>query len=128
MNQKTVFELAAELKVMGPHKTGYELIGERVLVLQDEGQEKTPGGIIIPDTAKEILMRGSIVMLGAGVQLMQASKDLEVAARYAGLAVGKRLTFNRWNLNKQKVTRANGDEVTLLVLHASDVYLVWSEE
>jgi chaperonin GroES len=120
--------IAAELRSMGPHKTGYELIGERVLVLQDEGQDKTPGGIIIPDTAKQVVMRGTIVMLGAGVRQLQASENPVEAARYAGLAIGKRLTFNRWNLNLQKLARANGDEVLLLVLHAGDVYLVWSEE
>jgi chaperonin GroES len=120
--------LAAELRAMGPHKTGYELIGERILVLQDEGQDKTPGGIYIPETSKQVVMRGTIVMLGAGVRLMQASTDLTESAKYAGIEIGKRITFNKWNLNQQKLTRANGGEVTLLVLHAGDVYLVWSEE
>lgn len=122
-----VIELSAELQSMGPSQTGYTLIGERVAVLVDEGQEKTEGGLYIPDSAKQVLFRGSILLLGIGVRALQESSDPEKRARYAGIEVGKRVTFNRWNPAKQELKRADGSKLEVAIMHAMDIYLVWGD-
>jgi chaperonin GroES len=43
-----------------------EMLGDRVLIEQDKGEEKTKSGIIIPDTAKEKPQKGKVVSVGPG--------------------------------------------------------------
>ena len=47
-------------------KLNYELYDDRVLVKPAKAEEKTAGGIIIPDTAKEKPQRGTVVAVGIG--------------------------------------------------------------
>lgn len=47
-------------------KVTFKPIGDRVLVKPDEAEEKSKGGIIIPDTAKEKPMTGKIIAIGSG--------------------------------------------------------------
>lgn len=47
-------------------KTKFRPLHDRVVVRRLEGEEKTKGGIIIPDTAKEKPQRGKVVAVGAG--------------------------------------------------------------
>ncbi len=43
-----------------------EMLGDRVLIKQEKGEEKTKSGIIIPDTAKEKPQKGTVVTAGPG--------------------------------------------------------------
>jgi chaperonin GroES len=43
-----------------------EPLGDRVIVEADEGEEKTPSGIVIPDTAKEKPQEGKVLAIGPG--------------------------------------------------------------
>lgn len=63
---------------------------DRVLVERLESEEKTPGGIIIPDTAKEKPMQGRIVAAGAGA-VDEAGK-----VRPMDVKVGDRILFGKW--------------------------------
>ena len=70
---------------------------DRVLVRRIEGEDKTKGGLIIPDTAKEKPAEGEVIAVGAG-----ARKDSgELIA--PGVKVGDRVLFGKWS----------GTEVTL---------------
>jgi chaperonin GroES len=83
---------------------------DRVLVRRIEGEDKTKGGLIIPDTAKEKPAEGEIIAVGAG-----ARKDSgELIA--PSVKVGDRVLFGKWS----------GTEVTLegkelLIMKESDI-------
>ena len=86
-------------------------LGDRVLVKRsDEADEKTAGGIIIPDTAKEKPQRGTIVAAGPGALKDDGTRTpLEVKA-------GDDILFGKYS----------GTEVTigadeLLIMHESDI-------
>jgi len=112
---KDAIELAAELQAMT-----YEIIGERVGVLADEAEEKI-GSIIIPETSKIRPIRGTIVVLGQAL----VNPDAETKRKYAGVDIGKRVTFNKYLNIVQKVKRMDGSDLEIIVLHASDIYFCW---
>ncbi len=67
-------------------------LADRVLIKPLEEEEKTPGGIILPDTAKEKPMRGRVVAVGKGkmdesgkhVALEVKPEDVVLYGKYAG--------------------------------------------
>jgi len=62
-------------------------LGDKVLVKRSEAEEKTPGGIVLPDTAKEKPKEGKVIELGSGKQLESGEKvDFQVK-------VGQRVLF-----------------------------------
>ena len=74
----------------------FKPLHDRVLVRSSEEEEKTPGGIIIPDKAKEKPVRGEIVAVGPGVRdgstgnvvaLAVVPGDKVIFERYAGMYV-----------------------------------------
>jgi chaperonin GroES len=83
---------------------------DRVLVKRLEGEEKTKGGIIIPDTVKEKPQEGKIVAVGPGAR-DEAGKlvPLDVKA-------GDRILFGKWSGTEVKV-----DGEDLLIMKESDV-------
>jgi chaperonin GroES len=83
---------------------------DRVVVRRLEAEEKTAGGIIIPDTAKEKPMEGEIVAAGAGAR-DEAGKlvPLDVKA-------GDRILFGKWSGTEVKL---DGEE--LLIMKESDI-------
>lgn len=77
-------------------KLNCELYDDRVLIKPAPAEEKTAGGIIIPDTAKEKPQRGTIVAVGPGkyaeqtgnlIPLKQQVGDLVLYGKYAGTEV-----------------------------------------
>ena len=83
---------------------------DRVLVRRIEGDEKTVGGIIIPDTAKEKPQEGEIIAVGSGVRDDQgALKPLDVKA-------GDRVLFGKWSGTEVKI-----DGEDLLIMKESDI-------
>ena len=80
---------------------------DRVLVRRLEQEEKTAGGIIIPDTAKEKPMEGEIIAIGTGTRL-EDGKILPLDVK-----IGDRILFGKWS----------GTEVKL----GSEEYLVMKE-
>lgn len=83
---------------------------DRVLVRRLEGEEKTKGGIIIPDTAKEKPQEGEIVAVGAGGR--------DESGKLAPLDVkkGDRILFGKWSGTEVKI---DGEE--LLIMKESDI-------
>jgi chaperonin GroES len=83
---------------------------DRVLVRRIEGEEKTTGGLIIPDTAKEKPQEGEVVSVGAG------AKD-DAGARIAmDVKAGDRVLFGKWSGTEIKI---NGED--MIIMKESDI-------
>lgn len=83
---------------------------DRVLVRRVEQEEKTAGGIIIPDTAKEKPMEGEIVAVGSGT----VGEDGKVTP--LDVKAGDRILFGKWSGAEVKI---DGEE--LLIMKESDI-------
>jgi chaperonin GroES len=84
---------------------------DRVLVRRLEAEEKTAGGIIIPDTAKEKPQEGEVVAVGTGTK---SEKDGTVTP--LDVQAGNRILFGKWSGTEVKV---NGED--LLIMKESDI-------
>ncbi len=91
-------------------KIKFRPLHDRVLVRRLESEEKTAGGIIIPDTAKEKPSEGEIVAVGSGAR-DESGKLVELDVK-----VGDRVLFGKWSGTEVKV---NGED--LLIMKESDV-------
>ena len=91
-------------------KTKFRPLHDRVVVRRVESEEKTKGGIIIPDTAKEKPQEGEVVAVGTGAR-DEAGKlvPLDVKA-------GDRVLFGKWSGTEVKL---NGED--LLIMKESDI-------
>ena len=83
---------------------------DRVLVRRIEAEEKTAGGIIIPDTAKEKPMEGEVVAVGPGAR-EDDGKLVELA-----VTAGDRILFGKWSGTE---VRIDGED--LLIMKESDI-------
>ena len=90
---------------------------DRVVVKRIEGEEKTKGGIIIPDTAKEKPQEGEVIAAGPGAR-DEAGKlvPLDVKA-------GDRVLFGKWSGTEVKL-----DGVEYLIMKESDIMGVLDAE
>ena len=89
---------------------------DRVVVKRIEEEQKTKGGIIIPDTAKEKPMQGEILAVGPGAR--NEKGDLIPL----GVKAGDRVLFGKWSGTEVKL---DGDE--LLIMKESDIMGVLEE-
>ncbi|MDF1730568.1 MAG: co-chaperone GroES [Minwuia sp.] len=89
---------------------GFRPLHDRVVVRRLESEEKTAGGIIIPDTAKEKPMEGEVVSVGSGAR----NDKGEVIA--LDLKAGDRVLFGKWSGTEVKI----GSE-ELLIMKESDI-------
>ncbi|MBU2487623.1 MAG: co-chaperone GroES [Alphaproteobacteria bacterium] len=91
-------------------KTKFRPLHDRVVVRRVESEEKTKGGIIIPDTAKEKPQEGEIIAVGSGIR-DEAGKlvPLDVKA-------GDRVLFGKWSGTEIKL-----DGEDLLIMKESDI-------
>ena len=88
---------------------------DRVLVRRIEGDEKTSGGLIIPDSAKEKPAEGEVVSVGAG-----ARKDNgELIAM--DVKSGDKVLFGKWSGTEVKI-----DGEDLLIMKESDILGIMS--
>ena len=83
---------------------------DRVLVKRVDEEEKTKGGIIIPDTAKEKPMEGKVISVGAGAR----GEDGKVVP--LDVKKGNRILFGKWSGTEVTI---DGDE--LLIMKESDI-------
>ncbi|KGE00956.1 co-chaperone GroES [Rhizobium sp. YS-1r] len=83
---------------------------DRILVRRVESEEKTRGGIIIPDTAREKPQEGEVIAAGPGARNDQGQiQPLDVK-------VGDRILFGKWSGTEIKI-----DGEDLLIMKESDV-------
>tara|TARA_R110000868_G_scaffold7071_4_gene38694 strand:- start:2535 stop:2852 length:318 start_codon:yes stop_codon:yes gene_type:complete len=83
---------------------------DRVVVRRVESEEKTAGGIIIPDTAKEKPQEGEIVAVGAG------ARDEAGKVQPLDVKAGDRVLFGKWSGTEVKL-----DGEDLLIMKESDI-------
>ncbi|WP_395670436.1 co-chaperone GroES [Phenylobacterium sp.] len=85
-------------------------LGDRVLVRRVEEEEKTKGGIIIPDTAKEKPQEGEVIATGPG------ARDENGKVQALDVKTGDRILFGKWSGTEVKL---NGED--LLIMKESDI-------
>ena len=85
-------------------------LGDRVLVKRVEEEEKTKGGIIIPDTAKEKPQEGEVVAVGPG------ARDDSGKVQALDVKTGDRILFGKWSGTEVKL-----DGKDLLIMKESDI-------
>ncbi|HEX5379613.1 MAG TPA: co-chaperone GroES [Phenylobacterium sp.] len=85
-------------------------LGDRVLVKRVEEEEKTKGGIIIPDTAKEKPQEGEVVAVGPG------ARDDNGKVQPLDVKKGDKILFGKWSGTEIKL-----DGQDLLIMKESDV-------
>jgi chaperonin GroES len=90
--------------------TKFRPLHDRVVVKRIESEEKTKGGIIIPDTAKEKPQEGEIVAVGPGTR----GDDGKLHA--LDVKAGDRVLFGKWSGTEVKI-----DGQDLLIMKESDI-------
>jgi chaperonin GroES len=83
---------------------------DRVVVRRIEQEEKSKGGIIIPDTAKEKPQEGEVVAVGPG------ARDEQGRVHALDVKAGDRILFGKWSGTEVKI-----DGVEYLVMKESDI-------
>jgi len=97
-----------ELAKFGGNSMAIKPLGERILVKPLESEQKTPGGIILPDSAKEKPQKGEVMAVGSGKLLEDGTvKPLEVK-------VGDKILYGKYS----------GSEIS----HDGQEYLILREE
>ncbi|TWG97502.1 chaperonin GroES [Mesorhizobium sp. J18] len=91
-------------------KSKFRPLHDRVVVRRVESEEKTSGGIIIPDTAKEKPQEGEIIAVGSG------ARDESGKLVPLDVKVGDRVLFGKWSGTEVKL---NGED--LLIMKESDI-------
>ena len=89
---------------------GFRPLHDRVVVRRLDGEEKTKGGIIIPDTAKEKPSEGVVVSVGPG------ARDESGKVNALDVKAGDRVLFGKWSGTEVKL---NGED--LLIMKESDI-------
>jgi chaperonin GroES len=83
---------------------------DRVVLRRIEEDERTKGGIIIPDTAKEKPQQGEVVAVGPG------ARDEKGVVQRLDVKAGDRVLFGKWSGTEVKI-----DDEELLIMKESDI-------
>ena len=94
---------------------GLKPIGDRIIVRREAAVEKTAGGIVLPDTAKNKPQRGEVIAVGPG----KLNKDGKRAP--VQLKVGDKVLFTSWAGDEFQDRRETAE---ILVMHEGDVLCV----
>jgi chaperonin GroES len=89
---------------------GFRPLHDRVVIRRVEAEEKTLGGIIIPDTAKEKPMEGEVVAVGPG------ARDDSGKVQPLDVKVGDRVLFGKWSGTEVKL-----DGEDLIIMKEADI-------
>ena len=87
-------------------------LGDRVVIKRIEQEQKTAGGIIIPDTAKEKPMEGEVVAIGSGKIENNTKVPLDVK-------VGDVVLFAKWGGSEVKI-----DGIEYIIMKESDILAI----
>ncbi len=88
----------------------FKPLHDRVLVEREESDEKSAGGIIIPDTAKEKPMQGKIIAVGSG------NKDEQGKVTPLDVKAGDTILFGKWSGTEIKL-----DGTDYIIMKESDI-------
>ena len=93
-------------------------LGDRVLIKSLEAEDKTRGGIVLPDTAKEKPQEGEVIAVGKGKVLDNGTRvPLEVKA-------GDKVLYGKYS--GTEVTTKEGDEY--LIMREEDIFAIISKK
>ena len=92
-------------------------LGDRIVVRRQEASEKTAGGVLLPDTAKDKPQRGKVLAVGAG-RLMKDGTRKEVQVK-----VGDQVLFTAWAGDEYK----DGQGGNILIMREEDILAVLDE-
>jgi chaperonin GroES len=90
-------------------------LGDRIIVRRTEAADKSAGGVIIPDAAKQKPQRGTVLAVGPGKMLKDGTR------RALQVREGDRVVFTAWAGDEFK-DKSSGDAI--LVMHEEDVLAV----
>jgi chaperonin GroES len=90
--------------------TKFKPLHDRVVVKALESEERTRGGIIIPDTAKEKPMQGKVVAVGPG------ARGEDGKLQPIGVKVGDKVLYGKWSGTEVKI-----DDDDLLIVKEADI-------
>src|SRR6476661_6462913 len=96
---------------------GFRPLHDRVVIRRVEEEEKTRGGIIIPDTAKEKPQEGEVIAVGPG------ARDESGKVQPLDVKSGDRILFGKWSGTEVKL-----DGQDLLIMKESDILGVLEPE
>ena len=88
-------------------------LGDRVLIKREDAEEKTSGGIIIPETSKEKPSKGIVVAVGDG------ARDEKGNLIPMNLKAGDKVFFSKWGGTEMKV-----DDEELVIMKESDILAI----
>jgi chaperonin GroES len=86
-------------------------LGDRVIVKADEAEEKTKGGIILPDTAKEKPIEGTVIAVGDG-KVDDTGKKQPMTVK-----VGDKVLYGKYSGTEVRV-----DDEEYLIMRESDIF------
>ena len=89
----------------------FKPLHDRVAIKPIQQEEKTLGGIIIPDTAKEKPMQGEVVAIGSG------ARDASGVVQPLEIKVGDKVLYGKWSGTEVKI-----DGQDLIIMKESDVF------
>jgi len=89
-------------------------LGDRIVVRREEAEEKTAGGILLPDTAKNKPQRGTILAVGNGKLLKDGTR------RTPDVKVGDKVLFTSWAGDEYKDREQNN----ILIMREEDILAV----
>ncbi|MCS7044873.1 MAG: co-chaperone GroES [Gemmataceae bacterium] len=92
-------------------------LGDRIVVRRHEAEEKTAGGIVLPDTAKNKPQKGKVLAVGAGKMMKDGSR------RPLQVKVGDTVLFTSWAGDEYKAARGEN----ILIMREEDVLAVIEE-
>jgi chaperonin GroES len=93
-------------------------LGDRIVVKRNEAEEKTSGGIVLPDSAKNKPQRGKVLAVGPGTLLKDGTR------RAPQVKVGETILFTAWAGDE---FRHISKSETILVMRESDILAVVDE-
>lgn len=100
----------------GASKVKVQPLDDRVLIEQSEAEEKTAGGILLPDAAKEKPQRGTVIAVGPG-KLTDEGTRVEVSVK-----AGDTVVYGKYSGNEIKL-----DRVKYVIVRESDILGVLEE-
>src|SRR4051812_27536105 len=92
-------------------------LGDRIVIRRQEAEDKTAGGILLPDSAKNKPQRGKVLAVGAGRMLKDGSR------RGLQVKVGDSVLFTTWAGDEYK--EAKGENI--LIMREEDILAVMGE-
>lgn len=129
VTRQEALKIAADIQARG-----FVLSGRRLAVLRDPGEEKTKGGIYIPDTAVGKPLSGTLVMIGTGFDVTEDNTigdwvpNKDKPEELAGMRLGDWITFSKYDGVHHILRTGDGWDVQVEVMHANDIYIYWRGE